>query len=295
MVFINKNGKFNDNSYLLDALLYRMEGNLANYIVENEGMRLMIDTPSDLMVRKIVKKLKELGLYPIHKIILTHSHFDHIQDIRKLKKLMPDTKIEVLASEHAVENLKTPERMNSYFGYDVAPIESVTPLKEGDIIDLNGLKLEILNFFGHTQDSIAILDRKNENIFVGDAIMDKFDHDTAIPEFVPPEFKESEILNTFNKLRSLKDDLNSISLAHFGVWKENDFTKILNDMEVLHKNAKNSLIKWYNENPSLNYIALKYHEKFTPNSRIHTKENIHGLKLVIEWLIEGLKVMGCIE
>lgn len=292
MVFINRDEKFNDNSYLLDGELYRMKGNLAIYVVENEGMRVMIDTPSELMVRKFIKKLKNLGLYPIHKIILTHSHFDHVQGVGKLKRMIEEVPIEVLASEKAIENLKNPDVMNKDFGYEVKPVENVTPLKERDIIDVNGLKLEIFNFFGHTQDSIAILDRKNKNIFVGDAIMDRFDPETAIPEFVPPDFKESEIVKTFEKLRNLKEDLNSICLAHFGVWMDDDFLRILNEMEKLHFDAKNLIIKWYGENPSLEYITAKYHEHFTPNSMVHTKENIHGLELVIEWLLKGLKATG---
>ena len=292
MVFINSDGTFNDNSYLLDGELYRMKGNLAIYVIENDDMRVMIDTPSELMVRKFIKKLKKFNLYPIHKIILTHSHFDHIQGVGKLKRLIEDTDIEVMASEKAIENLKNPEKMNKDFGYDVKPVENVTPLKEGDIVDVNGLKLEILNFFGHTQDSIAILDRKNKNIFVGDAVMDRFDPETPIPEFVPPDFRESEIVKTFKKLRSLKEDLNSICLAHFGVWKDEDFLRILDEMEKLHFDAKESIIKWYGENPSLEYITAKYHDKFTPDSTVHTKENIHGLELVIEWLIQGLKATG---
>ncbi|MFW9897797.1 MAG: MBL fold metallo-hydrolase [Candidatus Thorarchaeota archaeon] len=295
MVFINSEGKFNDNSYLIDGELYRMKGNLALYVVENEGMRIMIDAGEALAARKVVKKIKEQGLYPIHKILLTHSHFDHVQGVGKLKKLMKDIKIEVLASERAIDNLKYPEKMNKYFGYNIDPIENVIPLKEGDIIELNGLKLTILNFFGHTQDSIAIFDEKNKNIFVGDAVIDKFDHYTILPEFVPPDFNESEYMKTFEKLRNIKEKLNSISLAHFGVWKDDDFHKIINVMENFHRDAKQSIIKWYKENPSLEYITSKYHDKFTPESKIHTKENILGLQMVIEWLVDGLKAIGFIK
>ncbi len=295
MVFINSEGKFNDNSYLIDGMIYRLPGQLSLYIVENKGMRMMIDAGEELAARKIVKKLKDYGLYPIHKILLTHSHFDHVQAIGKLKKLMKESAIEVLASERAIDNLKYPEKMNEYFGYSVDPIENVIPLKEGDIIDLNGLKLEVLNFFGHTQDSIAIFDKKNRNIFVGDAIVDKVDHDTIMPEFVPPDFNESEYLKTLKKLRNMKDELNSISLSHFGVWKDEDFNNIVDNTEDFHLDVKESIIKWYNENLSLDYIALKYHEKFIPESKIHTKENIHGLQLEIEWFVDGLKAMGVIK
>jgi len=295
MVFIHTEGKFNNNSYLIDGELYRMKGNIALYIIEHKDMRLMIDAGEVLMARKVVKKIKDLGLYPIHKLLLTHSHFDHVQGVGRLRKLMKENEIEVLASEKAIDNLNNPEKMNKYFGYQVDPIENVTPLKEGDILDINGLQLEIYNFFGHTQDSIAILDRKNHNIFAGDGIIDKYDPYTPFPEFVPPDFNESEYLKTFEKLRSLKGELDSISLAHFGVWKGDDFYKILNEMEEFHFNAKESIIKWYNENPSPEYITLKYHEKFTPESMIHTKENILGLQFMVTWLIDGLKTVGYLE
>ncbi len=295
MVFINSDGKFNENTYLIDAELYRMKGNLAIYIIENDNMRIMIDTPSDLMVRKFVKKIKEFGLYPIHKIILTHSHFDHVQGVGKLKKLMQGTKIEVLASERAINNLKNPDKLNKEFGYNVNPIDNVTPLKEGDIIDVNGLKLEIMNFFGHTQDSIAILDRKNKNIFIGDAIINMYERETFSPTFMSFDFNESELLKTFQKLRNLKEDLCSISLSHFGIWKDEDFDFVLNEMEDQHFKTKNTLIEWYNENPDIGYITLKYHETFTPNSTIHTKENMLGLELVISLLINGLKISGYIK
>jgi len=64
MVFINSDGKFNENTYLIDTELYRMKGNLAIYIIENENMRVMIDTPSDLMARRFVKKNKRIRIIP---------------------------------------------------------------------------------------------------------------------------------------------------------------------------------------------------------------------------------------
>ncbi len=295
MVFLNSEGKFNDNSYLIDGMVFRLPGQLSLYVIENKGMRMMIDIGDELAVRKVIKKLRNFGLYPIHKILLTHSHFDHVQGVEKFKKLMNENNIEVLASENAIQNLELPEAMNKYFGYTIDPIKDVTPLKEGDIIDLNGLKLEVFNFFGHTHDSIAIFDKKNRNLFVGDAIIDKLDHQTIMPEFVPPDFNESEYFKTLNKLKDMRDKLDSISLAHFGVWKGEELNDIMDNTKDFHLDVKTSIIKWYNEDPSLNYISLKYHEKFIPESSIHTRENIHGLEFEIQWFIDGLKTMGLIK
>jgi glyoxylase-like metal-dependent hydrolase (beta-lactamase superfamily II) len=295
MVFLNSEGRFNDNSYLIDGLIFRLPGQLSLYIVENQGMRMMIDVGEELAARKILRKLKNLGLYPIHKILLTHSHFDHTQAVEKLKMLMKENEIEVLASEKAISSLKSPKTMNEYFGYTMNPINDVSPLKEEDIIDLNGLELEVLNFFGHTQDSIAIFDKKNRNIFVGDAIIDKLDYQTLLPEFVPPDFNEAAYFKTLNKLENMRDELDSISLAHFGVWKGEDLDNIVENAKDFHLDAKESIRKWYNEDPSIAYITLKYHEKFIPDSKIHTRENIHGLEFEVKWFVDGLKSMGIIK
>lgn len=291
MVFINSEGKFNDNSYLIDGYFFGVKKGLAIYVVENNGKRLLIDTSSKTASRQVVKKLKELNIFPIHKIVLTHSHFDHTEAADKLKNIMNVPDFEIMASEKAINNLKNPEIMNEAFEYNVDPLENVKPLKEGDIIDLNGLKLNVLDFFGHTQDSIAIYDKKNKNIFVGDAIIDRMSYNTFNSVFLPPDFNETELIKTFKKLRNLKENLNSISLAHFGVWTDEDCQWILENMEDIYFNTKNSIIKWYMENPSKKYVAAKYHEKFIPKSRMPSLDKA-GFENFISWLIMGLKMSG---
>ena len=303
MVFINSEGKFNENSYLIDANMFGMNGTLALYVIENNGMRMMIDGGIPLTARKVANKMKEFGIFPVHKILLTHSHFDHIQGVEKMKKLMKNTDIEVLASEKAIDNLKNPKLMNDVFKNDMMdtqslPVEDVTPLKEGDIIDLNGLKLEVLNFFGHTMDSIAILDEKNKNIFVGDAIIDTSDNNPMTPPFMPPGFSEPELLKTFQKLREMEGKLNSISLAHFGVMTENDYQKILEEMEEFYYKAKDSIIKWYKENPSVEYVSSKYLETIVPfmlNSDMPMEILQSTSQMLTGWLIKSLKISGFLK
>jgi glyoxylase-like metal-dependent hydrolase (beta-lactamase superfamily II) len=294
MVFINKEGKFNENTWLIDGYLFGVKGNYSIYIIENDGIRMMIDAPEKATIPKIIEKLKEFKIYPIHKIFLTHSHFDHIEGVHELQKLIKDTKIEVLASENAIENLKNPLKVNEVFGGKMEPIKEVTPLKDNEIIDLNGLKLKVLNFFGHTMDSIALFDKKNKNIFTGDAIIDKISIYYFQPTFMPTDFHEAELLNTFQRLRNMKNETNSISLAHYGVWTDEDFKQIIDSMEELHFATKDSIIKWYKDNPSYNYLALKFHKTFIPKSKIIKLGNIEILERQMEWFVEGLKRSGFI-
>jgi len=168
LVFINQEGKFNDNSFLIDGYLYGNRRILSIYLIENEGKRMLIDTFTEDMAVRIVEKLKQLEIYPIHKILLTHSHWDHIDGVNKLRNIIKDVDIEVLASKNAIGNLKEPASINNVFEVKMKPIDNVIPLKDGDLIDLNGLKLKVINFFGHTMDSIALFDEKNKNIFTGE-------------------------------------------------------------------------------------------------------------------------------
>ncbi len=268
---------------------------LSIYVIENNGMRLMIDVGETLKSRKIIKKLKDFGLYPIHKIVLTHSHWDHAQGISKLYNSMKDLDVEVLASENAVENLKHPEKMIKGFeGFDeVYPFEGeITPLKEGDIIDINGLELEVLNLFGHTMDSIGLFDKTNKNIFAGDAAINRLDQDAFFVPLMPPDFHEQELLKTFNKLRDTRSDINSISLAHFGVWKDKHLEQILDEMEDQYFKVKDSLIEWYNENPSIDFITNKYCRTLIPNSKFW---NQMFFTFNVEMMINGLKLSGLLK
>ncbi|MHA1987921.1 MAG: MBL fold metallo-hydrolase [Promethearchaeota archaeon] len=244
---------------------------LSLYVIEHNGVRVLIDVGETLKARKILKKLKDFGLYPIHKIILSHSHWDHAQGISKLSNLMKDPDLEILASENAIENLRHPEIMIKGFeGFDeVHPYEGeITPLKEGDVIDLNGLELEVLNLFGHTTDSIGLFDKENKNLFAGCSTINRLDQDAFFVPLMPPDFHEQGLIQTFEKLRDMRSDLNSISISHFGVWKDKHFEQILNEMEDLYFKVKESLIEWYTENPSIDSITSKYCKTLIPDSKI---------------------------
>ncbi len=295
MVHIREDGKFNENAYLFDGEFLKTEKTLALYVIENKGKRLMIDTGESLSARKMIKKLKSYDLYPVHHILLTHAHWDHIQSLPKMKRLMKNSEIEVFAHKNAIDVLKNPERMNQFFGYYVDPIEDVTPLKQDDIINLNGLKLKIHEFFGHTQDSIAIQDLKNRTLYVGDAILDRIDKNTFVPVLFGPDFDEESLLNTYKKLRNTEDEIDSLALAHYGVWKGEDLEMFLNEMENLYFKAKETLIELYEENPSIEYITKGYHDKIVPKSEIFSEDKLMGLQWNIEQNLQTMKAAGFIE
>ncbi|MFX0165197.1 MAG: hypothetical protein ACFFAG_12550 [Promethearchaeota archaeon] len=109
---------------------------------------------------------------------------------------------------------------------------------------------------------------------------------------MPPDFHEKELLKSFVKLRDMKNELNSISLTHFGVWMDNHCEQIINEMEDLYFSTKNSLIEWYNEDPSIEVITSKYCKEFLSNSKFWNEK---VFTFIIEMMINGLKLSRLIE
>jgi heme oxygenase len=89
-----------------------------------------------------------------------------------------------------------------------------------------------------------------------------------------------------------------MSLAHFGVMTEEDFNQLLEKMEYFYYGTKDSLIKWYKENPSVEYIASKYLETIVPFmlKSDMPKEIIQTTaQMLVGWLIKSLKISGFLK
>ena len=56
-------------------------------------------------------------------------------------------------------------------GWEPGPSQRVLPLRDGDVIDLGGVTLEVLETPGHTRGSVCLLDRANGNLFTGDMVL----------------------------------------------------------------------------------------------------------------------------
>jgi len=289
MTAIRESGKVNEDTTLLDINMMGMPGVTAMYLIES-GKKCIIDGGTGTESRKIIKQLKDLNFFPPDMVIVTHSHWDHTQAIPLMMKRAEKEgkKIEILASETAISNLKD-QSFNDIFGMGPSKnIEGdITPLKEGDTIDLEGITLEIYETTGHTNDHIAIFDTKNKNIFVGDAIGDKTTDTSFIPPFMPPFWDTDAFLSTIEKLKKI--DYNSISLAHFGYIYGDEAKTILDE-------AVSVFEKWWNlyEENTDNLDDMDYMTKKLIDLNLMTEDEVaetpemllHG---VLTWLGMGFR------
>lgn len=123
------------------------------YIVGSDETKEAAIIDPGAQFEKIDNKLKELGL--IAKIIiLTHAHGDHIGAVKNFVEIY-GTKVYI--HEEDKDMLKDPEK--NFSKGIIGKSISITPdveLKDGDVIDLGGLKFEIIHTPGHTRGGICI-------------------------------------------------------------------------------------------------------------------------------------------
>ncbi|MHA1727978.1 MAG: MBL fold metallo-hydrolase [Promethearchaeota archaeon] len=286
MKLILKEGKFNENDYLSDSLQYGLNGNMACFLVKGTKKKVLIDAAGFNEAEKLFDKLKQMDLIP-DILILTHSHWDHAAGTSIIREKIPN--IKVLASHLGIGSLEKISEFNKAFSGIPSgpPIENVTPIKDGDIIDLGGLKLTIFETPGHSNCSISILDNLNKVLFVGDSIGDLIGNNRIIfPPLMPPEFSEEKLFSTIDKIKNI--DYSALGLAHFGFLIGEDAQNFPEKIRSAYKSWKDFFVSNWKQKPSKENIVEKLKIKFE-------KIGITGIQRDFiahnfgDWCIEALK------
>jgi glyoxylase-like metal-dependent hydrolase (beta-lactamase superfamily II) len=165
---IRKPGKIRDRIWYLG----REESGV--YFLEGDRDAMIVSGGISYIVPDILQQLKEFGMDEnrIKKLLILHSHFDHVGIVPFFKRRHPT--IEVYASQRGWEVLQMDkaivtinefgrsvarrmEKGNLYFAYDLEWRKDVSgeTVREGDRIDLGGLEVFILEIPGHSSCCIA--------------------------------------------------------------------------------------------------------------------------------------------
>ena len=150
--------KFGSNCYLL---LY--------------GEKILIDTSSLENREELLKDLKILNIKPedIDVILLTHNHYDHIENI----ELFKNAEIYISKKEKLSKNLS-------------------------NVKDISKLKLDFIKSIstpGHTAGSVSFFIPKEKILFSGDTLFEFGIGRTDLPESLPEKMS-----NSLKKLYNLK-------------------------------------------------------------------------------------------
>lgn len=144
------------------------------YIIFDGADWIMIDIGYEETVEEIIELVRQLD-FPLSRcqtIIATHADADHIQGLAKAKQLLKTT---VTSHPLAVEPLETGDRLKTFaeieaqgISMPMPPVQIEHQVRDGDMIDVGQLQLEVWHTPGHTDSQLSF--RLGDLLFSGDNI-----------------------------------------------------------------------------------------------------------------------------
>ena len=125
----------------------------------------IIDVPFE-STELIVQALKKDALTP-QMILLTHSHWDHLADAAKLKKLLH---VPIYVHPEDAGNLERPGSDRLPLLFPIEGVKSEKFLTDGQIIPLGDLKIEVICTPGHTPGGVCFWLRQQKILISGDTL-----------------------------------------------------------------------------------------------------------------------------
>ncbi|NGX57120.1 MAG: putative metallo-hydrolase [Chlamydiae bacterium] len=143
--------------------------------------------PAPESTSAVVAFLKKENLKPI-KILLTHTHWDHIADIPILRN---EYDLPIYVHERDAQNLRQP-------GSDGLPLfgamESIEPehlLKEGDQVSVGDLNFRVIHTPGHTPGGICFYEENKGILISGDTLFKGTIGNLSFPTASPDDMWDS--------------------------------------------------------------------------------------------------------
>jgi hydroxyacylglutathione hydrolase len=119
--------------------------------------------------RRVLSKFDEYNI-EADILINTHCHFDHTGADAKVLEL-GGIKLGVHDRDAtAIESGDDSLILASLFGRDTVKLTVDLKLKDGDVIDLGGVRLEVVHTPGHTPGSMCLYEPQNRSLFTGDTV-----------------------------------------------------------------------------------------------------------------------------
>ncbi len=133
------------------------------YIIAEGGEAAVIDPG---VAAEEVKQVLSAQQLTLKYIILTHAHIDHIISMEKLQSISGG---KVVVHTDDVPLLENPFlNCAAMFGRNTGFRAADMCVNDGDILEVGGLKLEVLHTPGHTPGSMCI--RVGDELFSGDTL-----------------------------------------------------------------------------------------------------------------------------
>ena len=162
----------------------------------------------------LLQAIRQIGVSfdRIAYIMASHIHLHHIGGVNFLLKEIPHAKLVI--HQRGAPHVAEPTRLNAstlqVWGessgcpqISPVPMDSILPVSGGEVFDLGGRELEIIETLGHAPHHISIFDRLSKVMFAGDAAgVLRMGSERCSPDIRPPLFEMEAAAESLQRLRA---------------------------------------------------------------------------------------------
>lgn len=145
-------------------LYYVGTADLACYLVTTPSGHILINTGLEDSAPLLRASFGQLGfkLDDVKVLLTMQAHYDHVAAMAEVKKL---TGAKVYATEADAPVLEDGGKSDPYFGerFWFAPVKVDRRLRDGDVVELGGVKLHVVSTPGHSKGSVSYTMEVNDN------------------------------------------------------------------------------------------------------------------------------------
>ena len=162
------------------------------FLVNDDNQAIVIDGGENY--KKVKQTETDFG-FTIKAVLLTHAHFDHAGNAKKLQ----DDGAKVYISKLDAPKLLNEDNLSSDFGRKFDYLTADYTFDDGDVLDVCGIKIKVIATPGHTDGSVCFM--VDNAIFTGDTL---FDGSVGRTDF--KSGNRQDMIASIKKLFSLEGD-----------------------------------------------------------------------------------------
>ncbi|MCF8128615.1 MAG: MBL fold metallo-hydrolase [Deltaproteobacteria bacterium] len=194
------------------------------YLIKGDRYSVLVEAGLSITAPQIADQIKHLEIDPssLKYLILTHTHADHVMGAPLIKKAYPNIKIagvteaaKLLSRKKIIDFFIQEDVYTSNRLLELKAVDTRTPpqapssfavekiISPGEILDLEGLTLHILDAPGHCRGGIALWEPVEKTIFCSDSMGFHLTSKQFVSNFY---VSYDDYLKTFEALRALKPE-----------------------------------------------------------------------------------------
>jgi glyoxylase-like metal-dependent hydrolase (beta-lactamase superfamily II) len=164
--------------HVLDLLYLGIPGAIAAYVIEAPAGPILVETGPASTIEHLYAGLNGLGLRPadIRHVLVTHIHLDHAGAAGHLARHGAHIYVHEFGARHLINPEKLVQSATRIYGDQMdrlwgsiipLPAEQVTGVRDGDVLQVAGLEVRVIQTPGHARHHHALA--IGDECFVGDA------------------------------------------------------------------------------------------------------------------------------